>query len=255
MQFASKFHTWHRLLYPTTSPLASADADAGRRWVVAITLDFYGGLFVVTDRATEVVEVHFWRPQSVKVQIGGLPDHGLGRLLTLASALDFEGTPTADIHDVPIRPLSDILPVDYQSSVKTVRFTPGEVAGDGPPVTDRALRLFQEAKSATNGDDTLQAFRQLSGISGKAGPRLQTLADEFFAQNEEELKYWQLGYHVTVDFSELHALPSGQTGSSYPLPDDARIVFDTEETSTIPHQPSNNPHVLERPPTRRRRKR
>ena len=222
---------------------------------MAITLDFYGGLFVVNEGATDVVEVHFWKPRSVRIQVDGLPDHGLGRLLTLASELDFEGTPAANIEDVPIRPLSDILPVDYQSSVKTVRFTAGEMTGEGPPVTDRALHLFQEAKSATNGDDTLQTFRQLSGISGRTGPRLQTLADEFFAQETEELKYWQLGYHVTVEFSELHALPSGHTGSSYPLPDDAQIVFDTEETSTIPHQPSNNPHVLERPPTRRRRKR
>ena len=222
---------------------------------MAITLDFYGGLFVVNERAIDAVEVHFWQPRPVKIEVDGLPDHGLGRLLTLASELDFEGTPTADIEDVPIRRLSDILPVDYQSSVKTIRFTAGEMNGEGPPVTDRALRLFQEAKSATNGDDTLQAFRQLSGITGKANSRFQTLADEFFAQNAEELKYWQLGYHITVEFSELHALPSGPTGSSYPLPDDAHIIFDTEETSTIPHQPSNNPHVLERPPTRRRRKR
>ena len=222
---------------------------------MAITLDFYGGLFVVSERATDVVEVHFWQPRPVKIQVDGLPDHGLGRLLTLASQLDFEGTPTADIEHVPIRRLSDILPVDYQSSVKTIRFTAGEMNGEGPPVTDRALSLFQEAKSATNGDDTLQAFRQLSGISGKAGSRLQTLADEFFAQETEELKYWQLGYHIMVEFSELHALPGGHAGSSYPLPDDAHIVFDTEGTSTIPHQPQNNPHVLERPPTRRRRKR
>jgi hypothetical protein len=223
---------------------------------VAITLDFYGGLFVVDESAsTNVVDVHFWRPQPVRVQVDGLPDHGLARLLTLASEADFEGTPIADIDEVPVRRLSDVLPVDYRSSVKTIRFTAGEMKGDGPPVTDRALLLFQEVGSGANGDDILLAFRQLSGISGRADARLQALADEFFAQGEDELKYWQLGYHITVQFSDLHMSLNGHSGSSYPLPDDARILFDAEETSLIPHQPSDNPHVLERPPTRRKKKR
>ena len=219
---------------------------------MAITLEFYGGLFVMSEKATDEVKVHFWRPQPVKVQIDGLPDHGLARLLTVASQLDFEGTPAAESGDLPIRPLSDTLPVDYKSSTKTVGFTAGEITGAGPSATERALSLFQEAKSAaTNGGERLQAFRQLSGISGKTGPQLQTLADEFFAQNAEALKYWQLGYHIAIDFLELHVLPSGHSGSSYPLPDDSRIVFDAEENSTIPHAPWDNPHVLERPPTRR----
>lgn len=218
---------------------------------MAIRLDFFGGLFVL-DEASQLVEVHFWRPQPVRVLVDGLPDHGLTRLLS-ASPLHLEGTPLANVLEIPIRPLSDTIPVDYQSSVRTVRFTAGELQGDGPPVTESALRLFQQAKSATNGTDTLGPFRKLSGISGRSGPRLQALADEFFAQDAEELKYWQLGYRITVGFSELHA--EGPSGSSYPLPDDCRIVFDTEETSTIPHLPFDNPHVLERPPTRRKRKR
>ena len=222
---------------------------------MAIALDFYGGLFLVEGKASDVVEVHFWRPLAIKVQVDGLPDHGLSRLLTTASKLDFEGTPTANLEDVPIRRLSDILPVNYQSSVKSIRFTAGELKGDGPPVSNRARNLFEQAKSATNGDDTLQAFRQLSGISGRGDARLRTLADEFFAQDAEALGQWQLGYHITVKFSELHALIRGDSGQSYLLPDDARIVFDTEETSMIPHAPLDNPHVLERPPTRRKKKR
>jgi hypothetical protein len=101
----------------------------------------------------------------------------------------------------------------------------------------------------------MQAFRQLSGISGKPGPILQNLAEEFFAQSQEDLKYWVLGYHITVELDDARVVPSGQAGSSYPLPDGARIVFDVDENSMIPHEPLNNPHVLERPPTRRRRKR
>ena len=57
---------------------------------MAITLEFYGGLFVVSEKDTDAVKVHFWRPQPVKVQIDGLPDHGLALLLTVASRLDFE---------------------------------------------------------------------------------------------------------------------------------------------------------------------
>jgi len=222
---------------------------------VAITLDFYGGLFVVDESgSTHDVEVHFWRPQPVRVLVDGLPDHGLARLLTVASKPDFEGTPIAGIDEVPVRRLSEVLPVDYRSSVKRIHFTAGEMNGDGPPVTDRALHLFQEARSRTNGDDVLAAFRQLSGISGRTDEGLKALADEFFAQGEHELKYWQLGYHVTVQFSDLHVSLNGHSGSSYPLPDDTRILFDTEETSSIPHQPFDNPHVLERPPTRRKKR-
>jgi hypothetical protein len=172
----------------------------------------------------------------------------------VASQPDFEGTPVAGIDEVPVRRLSDVLPVDYRSSVKTIRFTAGEMNGDGPPVTERALHLFQVTRSRGNGDDVLAAFRQLSGISGKEDGRLQVLADEFFAQREDELKYWQLGYHVAVPFSDLHVSLNGHSGSSYPLPDDARIVFDAEETSSIPHRPLDNPHVLERPPTRRKKR-
>ena len=222
---------------------------------MAITLDFYGGLFVVDESgSTHDVEVHFWRPQPVRVLVDGLPDHGLARLLTVASKPDFEGTPIAGIDEVPVRRLSEVLPVDYRSSVKRIHFTAGEMNGDGPPVTDRALHLFQEARSRTNGDDVLAAFRQLSGISGRTDEGLKALADEFFAQGEHELKYWQLGYHVTVQFSDLHVSLNGHSGSSYPLPDDTRILFDTEETSSIPHQPFDNPHVLERPPTRRKKR-
>lgn len=223
---------------------------------MAITLDFYGGLFVVDEsETTRLVEVHFWRPRPVKVLVDGLPDHGLARLLTLASQADFDGSPLGEVDDVPVRPLSEAIPVDYRGSVKMVRFAAGKMSGDGPPVTDRARELFQQARNTSNGDDDLVAFRQLSGITGKNDARLRTLADEFFAQDVEELKFWQLGYHITVQFSELSTLLNGLSGSSYPIPDKAHILFDTEETSTIPHLPMNNPHVLERPPTRRKKKR
>lgn len=221
---------------------------------MAITLDFFGGLFLLEETDSRIVEVHFWRPQPVRVLVDGLPDHGLSRLLSVSAELDLEGSPLAAIDEVPIRHLSETLPLDYQSTARRIRFTAGELEGDGPPVTESALLLFQQAKSATNGDDALEAFRKLSGISGRSDTRLQALAEEFFAQDEEELKYWQLGYRIKVAFSDLHARAGGPSGSSYPLPDDARIVFDAEETSSIPHLPLGNPHVLERPPTRRRKK-
>lgn len=221
---------------------------------MAVKLDFYGGLFLVSPGggSSQKVEVRMWRPQPVKVEVGGQADTALERLLNVAPQLDFEGGPsTGPGHHLPIRRLSDILPVDYQSASKTVTFEGGSITGDGPPVAKNVLTLFEEAKRSKRLEDKLQAFRQLSGISGKPDKHLQSLAREFFEQKAEELRYWQMGYHITVELSEARVVPSGQAGSSYPLPDDARIVFDVEESSTIPHQPMNNPHVLERPPTRR----
>ncbi len=223
---------------------------------MVITLDFYGGLFLEHSNEDAKIDVHLWRPKPVVVQLDGESDVALGRLLTAAPQLDFEGSPSDECQDeLPIRPLSDIIPVNYGSAAKTIGFQGCEISGSGPPVTDRALKLFLEARKAENREDKLQAFRQLSGISGKPGPILQNLAEEFFAQPQEDLKYWVLGYHITVELDEARVLPSGQAGSSFPLPDGARIIFDVDENSIIPHEPLNNPHVLERPPTRRRKKR
>jgi hypothetical protein len=220
---------------------------------MAITLDFYGGLFIAHPRGEGPgkVEVHMWRPKPAKVEVDGQLDAGLGRLLTAAPRLEFEGGPPEAREHLPIRRLSDIVPVNYESASKTISFQGGTITGNGPPVTDRALGLFKEAKRAQHLEYTPQAFRQLSGISGKPSQLLETLAQEFFAQKEEELRYWQLGYHIIVHLEDARVVPSGQAGSSYPLPDDARVVFDVDENSTIPHEPLNNPHVLERPPTRR----
>jgi len=222
---------------------------------MAITLDFYGGLFLEHSNEDAKIDVHLWRPKSVVVQLDGESDVALGRLLTAAPQLDFEGSPSDECQDeLPIRPLADIIPINYVSAAKTISFQGCEISGSGPPVTDQALKLFLEARKAENQEDQLQAFRQLSGISGKPGPVLQNLAEEFFAQPKEDLKYWVLGYHITVELNEAGVLPSGQAGSSFPLPDGARIIFDVDENSFIPHEPLNNPHVLERPPTRRRKK-
>ena len=221
---------------------------------MAITLDFYGGLFL--ENATDAkIEVHLWRPKSVVVQLDGESDAALGRLLTAASQLNFEGSAAERNPDeLPIRPLSDIIPINYASAAKTISFECGAIRGSGPPVTDRAVQLFLEARKAESREDKLQAFRQLSGISGKPGPVLQTLAEEFFAQPQEDLRYWVLGYRISVELDEARVVPSGQAGSSYPLPDGARIVFDADENSLIPHAPITNPHVLERPPSRRKKR-
>ncbi len=222
---------------------------------MAITLDFYGGLFREHSNEDAKTDVHLWRPEPVVVQLDGESDVALGRLLTAVPQLAFEGSPSDESPDeLPIRPLSDIIPINYDSAAKTISLQGGEISGSGPPVTDRALELFLEARKAENREDKLQAFRQLSGISGKPGPVFQNLAEEFFAQSQEDLKYWVLGYHITVELDEARVVPSGQAGSSYPLPDGARIIFDVDENSIIPHEPLNNPHVLERPPTRRRKK-
>ena len=219
---------------------------------MAITLDFYGGLFLENEDAK--IDVHLWRPKPVIVELDGETEVALGRLLAAATHLAFEGSPE-ERYELPIRPLSDIIPINYDGAAKTINFLGGEIGGSGPPVTDRALKLFLEARKAENREDRLQAFLQLSGISGKPGPVLQDSAEEFFAQSQEDLKYWVLGYHITVELEEARVVPSGQAGSSYPLPDGARIIFDVDENSIIPHEPLNNPHVLERPPTRRRKKR
>ena len=219
---------------------------------MAITLDFYGGLFL--ESGDTKVDVHLWRPRPVVVQMDGESEVALGRLLTAALHLAFDGSPSEDTYDLPLRPLSDIIPINYDGAAKTISFQGGEISGGGPPVTERALELFQEARKAANREDKLQAFRQLSGISGKPGPVLQGLAEEFFAQSPEDLRYWVLGYHITVELEEARVVPSGQAGSSYPLPDGARIIFDADENSIIPHEPLNNPHVLERPPSRRRKR-
>lgn len=220
---------------------------------MAITLDFYGGLFLEHQDAK--IDVHLWKPKPVVVQLDGESDVALGRLLTAAAQLTFEGSPPEDRNELPIRPLSNIIPINYDSAAKTIRFQGGDIDGSGPPVTDRALKLFLETRKVEDREGQLQAFRQLSGISGRSGPVLQTLAEEFFAQPQEDLKYWVLGYHVTVELDDARVVPSGQAGSSYPLPDGARIIFDVEENSVIPHEPLNNPHVLERPPSRRRGRR
>ena len=221
---------------------------------MAITLDFYAGLFLEHWNEDAKVDVHLWRPKPVSIQLDGESEVALGRLLTAAPQLTFEGSPPEDQYELPIRPLSDIIPISYESAAKTISFEGGEISGSGPPVTERALELFLEARKAENREDKLQAFRQLSGISGKSGPVLQNLAEEFFAQSLEDLKYWVLGYHITVELDEARVVPSGQAGSSYPLPDGARIIFDADENSIIPHEPLNNPHVMERPPTRRRKR-
>jgi hypothetical protein len=221
---------------------------------MAVKLDFYGGLFLVSPGGgpSQKVEVRMWRPLPVKVEIRGQADTAMERLLNVAPQLDFEGGPsTGPRLRLPIRPLSHVLVVDYQSASKTVTFEGGGITGDGPPVANSVFNLFEEAKRSKRLEDKLQAFRQLSGISGKSDKHLESLAREFFEQKAEELRFWQMGYHITVELSEARVVPSGQAGASYPLADGAWIVFDVEEGSTIPHQPMHNPHVLERPPTRR----
>lgn len=220
---------------------------------MSIQLVFYGGFFVSLPGAgnRRKVLVYLCRPARVQVTDSmGKHDAGWEKKLSDQNSIDFVSKGSLTPNKLPMRHLSDLLPVNYNGFRKVVGFTGGAVSGDGEgSLPQEDYQLHASAKGSNDVEIKLKAFKKVCDIShSKYDADYRKGIVQRFC--EEDVRWWKKGYHVMVelDYNRLQ-LRLGGLAPPQDLKDGLQITFRVADDSVIPHFPLNNPHVLEQPPT------
>jgi hypothetical protein len=222
-----------------------------------ITLVFRGGFFTDLPGCGESrkVDVHMRMPEQVKVTDSNKKrDTTLENALSSASRIDFISKASLKPAILPIRRLSHLIPIDYHGFHKTVSFTGGTVTGSGKAVPRPDLMRITAAKKRADRDEMLVVFKRYNRVTSDDHDQefMRGMVQEFFSRaNAKELRTWRADYciEVKIPTSPLTVLRNGRQ-ANLSISNGTKIEFPVDPTSTIPHYPLNNPHVMERPPTR-----
>jgi hypothetical protein len=178
----------------------------------------------------------------------------LEALLSSAVRLDFQSDQAQGIRPlrVPVRPVSDAIPIDYQGFRKLVSFSSGTLFGTGRTVARNHLRRLLAVRRRGDPSEMRRAFESLTGTSdhSREADALMPLVENFFRSlRAAVVRRWLPGYRIRVRIAGQH-IQLGLNGRlpAWEVPSGARIDFRVDPHSTIPHYPSGNPHVLEHPP-------
>jgi len=223
---------------------------------MAITLVFQGGLFTALPGMgpTKKVDVHIRLLARVQVTDSkGEHLHDLEALLGSSVRADFEAGGGIRPAELPIRPVSHLIPVDYQCFRKTVSFNAGTVSGTGGSMPSKSPIVLTAVKKRADPGEMLEEFKRFTGIDGHEHDEeyIRRFVPEFYSwSSAKELRCWTPGYHIQVKLPGRGAsvVLNGHTRKE--LPNGIRAEFVIQPDSTIPHFPLGNPHVMEAPPTR-----
>jgi hypothetical protein len=220
---------------------------------------FHGGLFCVLPGSGTLrrVDVHMRLCHCVEVrgpQGRRLRDAEV--LLASAARVDFLSPSPLRPERMPVRPVSDVVPIDYQGFRKTVSFTGGTVAGVGRSASRAQLARLLTARARGGEEEMLHEFEAVAGGTGhhtSDGPdeTLRTLVASFFRDlTTEAVRRWLPGYRVEVRIPDRGArvVLNGRMAEPLAVPAGSSFEFLVDEKSVVPHFPASNPHFFERPP-------
>jgi hypothetical protein len=224
--------------------------------MMPITLVFHGGLFTALPGTgpTKKVDVHIRLLERVQVTDSKgehLPD--LEASLGTAVRADFEAGGGIRPDELPIRPVSHLIPVDYQSFRKAVSFNAGTVSGTGGSMPSKSPIVLTAVKKRADPTEMLEEFKRFAGIDGHEHDReyIERFVPEFYSwASAKELRCWTSSYLIQVKLPGRGAKVVLNGHTRQELPNGIRVEFLIQPGSTIPHFPLGNPHVMEAPPTR-----
>ncbi len=224
---------------------------------MSITLVFHGGLFTVLPGSglARKLDIHMRLPERVKVtDADGNRTPAMEAQWSAATRLDFETAAPLKPEKLLIRPISHLIPIDYQGFHKTIGVTGGTVSGVGKPVPRHVSVRMAAIKKRGNLKEMLREFKSFARITHHNHDieYLDGMVQEFFNQiGTKELRTWMPEYHIEVKLPvrRTRVVVNGRRASAQQLPDGFRVEFPVDPRSTIPHYPLSNPHILEQPPT------
>lgn len=222
-----------------------------------ITLVFHGGLFTVLpgSGSAHKLDVLMRLPERVKViDADGVRTPALEGQWSAATRLDFETVAPLKPDRLPIRPISHLIPVDYQGFRKAIGVGGGTVSGVGIPVPRQVSVRMAAIKKRGNLKEMLREFKSFARITDHNHDvgYLDGMVQEFFDRiGGKELRTWMPDYRIEVKLPvrRTRVVVNGRRVSAQQLPDGYRVEFPVDPRSTIPHYPLSNPHILEQPPT------
>lgn len=225
---------------------------------MAVTLVFHGGLFSVLPCSGPLRRVDVHLRLAGRVEARSRHGRRLSELETILSSavrIDFQsrdGRVGIRPARIPVRPVSDVIPIDYQGFRKTVSFSGGTLSGAGGKLATVRLSRLRTIKKRGDAAEMLRAFEALTGTRDDEhtpGALTPLVANFFASLRVEVVRRWLPGYRIEVRVAgrRVGAALNGRS-PAHPIPSGSRIEFRVDPRSTIPHYPSGNPHVLEHPP-------